>query len=132
MHMWCGNNDWFFFFEVGIGLWRWEFNLMDEKTTNKRKARDLWVVQGLKWFYEPSSFFLLFSSNWHLYVWFVYRWMQNNEMMELFYVFFNALWVLYFEEDSWFSNFVVAIFIQFDDGKGFKGCHLSSNNYHND
>jgi membrane protein required for beta-lactamase induction len=30
---------------------------MDEKTTNKRKARDLWVVQGLKWFMSQVHFF---------------------------------------------------------------------------
>jgi hypothetical protein len=30
---------------------------MDEKTTNKRKARELWVVQGSKWFMSQAHFF---------------------------------------------------------------------------
>jgi hypothetical protein len=30
---------------------------MDEKTTNKRKARDLWVVQELKWFMSQAHLF---------------------------------------------------------------------------
>jgi hypothetical protein len=61
----------------------------------------------------------------------VNTWIQDIEVIELFYVFFmffNSFWALCFDY-NWWSSFVMTFFIRFGNGEGFDSPKMPSTNY---